>query len=1505
MSQCNCHSDIIRDGSGQLQRYLKALDPSYAPIDGRSMEDLLVFAKRYAKQIRFYDIPDSEGGQENAKEPIVTWSDFFRRDMAVIAASLAVIDLEQIKKDYDETNTRLAQHPTEDVYAALYTNILGMAARLDRWYSAALPGYPLRADLELGIASSLKPAMQQIMAYEKGFPMVEGKALKLDYSAISNTELWGLDEDVPADTTIYAGVKPSEKIYHASLFTEDIFLKFYGFMSKLVDNADEYLQFAMEQYPAHQPHMALFIAFLELFRLAQEQMNGLTGRMLDFYYRDVLHLSERPSVPDRVHLVFELAKDVAAYDLAKGTTLLAGKDASGKDQIYATETDAVINNAKVKELKTLFIQKRTATLAGTNTPATKNITAFYAKPVANSADGNGAKFTVPNPKWPTFGEDWPVIDNPQNVCEAISAVKETLAAPEQAQVGFALASPQLLLQGGKRLVRLQFNGLQTLANYADKDNKPVFDIVLSAEKSWLQISKLASEEEVNTLEDAWNNGAFENDYIGEPVYYVAIGKEYASLNIYLPLSTAPIIAYDAKIHAGNTYATTQPVMQILLRDDIAISEEDYKSVSIGNLSIEVKVGSINKKPEGSPPAEFPVRMDGLRTLVLQNDNGALDPSKPFDPFTPYAFKGKSLYVGSGEVFNKNIDGFAINILHTNGGFGGNYAARLLYQRQWVTLYDTGFSRAFNKNNLSTNMYQQSTDPIGGDEFGPLDTLRKPIGPVTAWTGKEEKGFVRLDLETYLTTADSYEQARNRAIALEVKELTVSYHSLLSKLEAGIDQLFHVYPFGVAEVSLAPKVTTQTLKQLSTNLANRLRTAQDPMLVNARDRLLPQFTFTSVYQPYNVEAGTVVKSQLTSYNSTEASYTVVASLRERFPAKADQLMLEVSGLSEAEGNSPNQYSGDKQEEGLLFIGLEGAKPLNTVSLLFQFADGSARDNDNDPPVINWSYLVNNEWRPLKGEHIVSDDTYGFQTTGIVKLEIPSDATTSHSIITDGLHWFSASVGEHSTRIPQAVDVVAQAVVARFQDNGNASAHFDNALPAGSIAKLQTAAAEVSKVAQPFASFDGKHRETGKEFYMHVSERLRHKGRAITSWDYEHLVLDRFPSIYKVKCIQHTDQNCLCREPEPAVADRGGRGTMGKRETTDWPVGGLPPVSTDEGPAPQPATCCGPQVAPGHVLVVPIPNLKNRNDANPLQPKTSRRTLLEIEAYLKKRTSPFVHVHARNPVYEEVLVFFRVQFYAGVDKGYHLKKLNDELVRYLTPWAFDDTADVAFGRKVYASAIINFIEEQPYVDFITDFVMNVCLHACCPPQKETSVLEDTREASVSGDKQKDGGDDTAEVLAKIQGCDDMETLLMDADFTGYVVATPSTPRSILVSAPKHIIVPYEAPVRLTPCQQRKMQKSAESSERLDAMRYVSARDNVSAGGKEAPESVPTPPPAPTPAALASVPVPEKEAPGTAEALTPVEEKTPAPTVKKLVRKATITKKSNQPNTKPANGKDPDKP
>ena len=1395
MSNCHCHTTINRDGSGQLGRYLKALDPGYAPVDGRSFEDLLVFAKRYAAQIRFYDIPGSQV-EDDTPPAQVSWREFFRRDMAVIAASIGTIDLAQIKKDYEENRAKLDLKPTGQTYANLFDPILGMLARLDRWYSLAIPQNPLYVDLNLAIQSNLQEQVKKMIAYEEGFKLVDAKnAFTLDFTPIENDDVWKVNDPVDADISIYEGATPEDKIRFAALFVDSIFLGFYGVMNELVESSESYLQYAMEQYPAHQPHMALFIAFLQLFRLAQDQMNTLTGRVLDFYYREVLQLTEKPAIPDRAFIVFELAKDVADYDLEPGTALDAGKDAWGKDQVYKTDGALVVNQAKVKELKTLFIEKLPLEVD----EESKNIATLYARPVANSLDGYGTPFTDPYPKWSTFGKGSNHPGRAANICEALDIINDEINTRNETAIGFAIASPQLLLQGGNRLITLQSNGIKELFDAGQAE------IWLTGEEGWLKIDQTITAAQFAKLysDDMFNN----EDELGSCIYSGESAPD--RIYIFLPIAEKGVIPFDAKLHAGRTYNTAYPVMQLMVGPDIGISADRFKHLSYTDLSINVRVGSINHIPVigiaaapaaaagGVKAAAFVkdtfANFDGLKVLTLQNDDGLLTPGKPFDPFTAYPKTGSTFYVGSNEVFNKPLEKLSLNIRHVNDSNGlvinestVRYKVSLLQSKQWLYLSGESFiGPQFSEDELTYNILNVGGDLQGSQPSTPITTVRAPlVYPALFENGKTPKGFLQVENTFFIdpTNDNFFQRSAAYAAFFKIKEVSLSYYSELAALEAGTDQFFHVYPFGAVEIDLTAndnskiKSFTQLndvvipIKQLPSRFG---RKAAD-LLVDAKGSLLPQFTWTSLYSQYDQQtdsngtvdtsAGLATKPTLDAEPQPAGAGAAITKTKSKALARSAsdrylaQLLLSASGIDT--GTQLNQYSGDIQEEGMLFIGLEKVQPLQTLSLLFQFAEGTAKDEENDPPPVHWSYLSNNEWRPLRGEAIVFDGTFDFQTTGIIKIDVPEDATNNNTIITGGLHWFCASVTAHADRFPMLVDVVAQAVEVVFDDNGNAPSHFDNALPAGSISKLSVKVAEVSKVSQPFASFDGKHAEVGKEFYTRVSERLRHKARAINAWDYEHLVLDRFPSIYKVKCIPHTDPNCLCREHTELNSD------------------GMPET-----------TCCGPQVTPGHVLLVAIANLKNRNAINPLQPKTSRRTLLEIEAYLKKRSSPFVQIRARNPLYEQVLTFFRVKFVSGTDKGFFLKKLNEELVQFLTPWAFDENADVKFGQKIYASSIVNFIEERPYVDFITDFLLFVCKDECCPPETDNERDDDQ------------GDNDMPEVLNQLTGCDDVERLLQDQlNFIGVVVAQPSTPRSILVSVPKHIIIPYEEPVKPSRCEQR---------------------------------------------------------------------------------------------------------
>ncbi len=75
--------------------------------------------------------------------------------------------------------------------------------------------------------------------------------------------------------------------------------------------------------------------------------------------------------------------------------------------------------------------------------------------------------------------------------------------------------------------------------------------------------------------------------------------------------------------------------------------------------------------------------------------------------------------------------------------------------------------------------------------------------------------------------------------------------------------------------------------------------------------------------------------------------------------------------------------------------------------------------------------------------------------------------------------------------------------------------------------------------------------------------------------------------------------------------------------------------------------------------------------------------------------------RNPKFEEVRLDFKVRLRDGFDETFYVKQLREEITRFLSPWAFPGGAAPSFGGKVYKSVLINFVEERPYVDYVSDF------------------------------------------------------------------------------------------------------------------------------------------------------------------------------------------------------------
>ena len=348
----------------------------------------------------------------------------------------------------------------------------------------------------------------------------------------------------------------------------------------------------------------------------------------------------------------------------------------------------------------------------------------------------------------------------------------------------------------------------------------------------------------------------------------------------------------------------------------------------------------------------------------------------------------------------------------------------------------------------------------------------------------------------------------------------------------------------------------------------------------------------------------------------------------------------------------QYS----ENGHLYIGIQELHDKQALSLLFQMDSGS-ENSDLEPPEVSWNYLSDDSWIKFNDQEILSDSTNGMLDTGIIRFHPPSSleateshppATSSSHLMPNGFHWFEARVPDSIHAFPEGIAVIPHAVSATHFLQTPSSEHLNETLPANSITKLVTPVPAIDTVKQPYSSFGGKGGEDNARFIKRVSERLRHKDRAVSMWDYERLVLEQFPDIYKVKCLNQTAQ-----ENDPAAAK---------------------------------------------VKLVVIPNLINRTPFFPLQPKVSQKLRRQIADYLQARISPFVDLDVVNPRYEEIRYRVTLKFKAKESEGFYIRQLNQDMINYLSPWAYDYKADVTFGGAIHRSSLIHFITNLPYVDFI---------------------------------------------------------------------------------------------------------------------------------------------------------------------------------------------------------------
>lgn len=692
-----------------------------------------------------------------------------------------------------------------------------------------------------------------------------------------------------------------------------------------------------------------------------------------------------------------------------------------------------------------------------------------------------------------------------------------------------------------------------------------------------------------------------------------------SLVFYLAPEMDPVVPWNVDIHGGD-YAPGEPVLRFMLNPDAhACLFSFFYALELNQVRITAEV-------------------KGHRDLVLYNDGGRLSPDTAFAPFGPSPEPGASFTVGSHETANKNITRLDIGV---EWELPGQTLRLASYYRGYDKPGDTRFEAEvsiltdgvfFPEDPVQRVRFSLFTDTNGQDAF--LDSTLRP--------------FTRFCLD-----GDKFRLFRQKA-----DPISKDAFALDSGTRYGFVRLILAAPtwgFGHREYQglLADILTRNTLKKKAGFTVAVPNPPWTPMI----RRICMDYTAVSHITPQDPKSDGRAGNRL--FHIQPFGIDSLAGHTGRGPVCFLPCFF-MPPPDDSKGFYDPSY-------GSLFIGLRGSRAAGVLTLFFDLnQEGRTRVTEKQSHIF-WHYLRGNDWKVLSPRRILSDTTREFLTPGIVTLDIPGDITKGNNVMDSDLYWLRVSARGNLDTLCSLTGVHTHgACVTRSDKEEEAGEENGEETGRTIIERAKIALPGVSRISQATAFFGGRQKETEPMTKDRVRERLRHKMRAVTPWDYERLVLAEFPEVFKVKCFT----NLSSLDKEAFTHDFNQNLTLAQR--------------------------------PGHVLVVPVAGQDNEVLPGDKLPRLSRVVLERIQNFLSRHASPFAKISVENPVYERIRVRCRVAFAGRENPGRDIRQLNRALWEYLSPWHPEGYGG-RFGWQLRSEDLMAHISRQPYVNRVTRFSM----------------------------------------------------------------------------------------------------------------------------------------------------------------------------------------------------------
>lgn len=761
-----------------------------------------------------------------------------------------------------------------------------------------------------------------------------------------------------------------------------------------------------------EPSQALLLTFIEQLQMLGRCFNDRWKEYPYWYLDEVLGVESQDPLPDRVWVRFN-KNTPGAVCIAAGERFQTVAGEGEEPLIYKLKQDFEVQDLIVEQAFSVYFERKKYLYPAS---ALNAVTSLKINDLIRGESGMDLMF-----------------DEAQNPLPAQSP-------------GFMIASPSLLLREGKRSITITFEAenqpLTTFITGKVDQKQALFDFN-SEESKYARLLEDIFYLRISTTEGWQVIRSYTTRYAEDC-------RDDIVLKINLPEDFPATVACESETHG---FGSEYPVLKVLLNLDAWLYPYSWiKDFLLRRIRIRTCV-------------------EGVTNLLIYNELGQVDNSRPFQPFGLNTERGAWFAVGNYEMAVRPC--LSINVRLRWGPLPEDEYGLKGYYREYNAGIDNRSFRVIPRFLTDYNWHISSGKSryLFATVSAQKESIPAPDLPLvreTCWLGIPVDKMMRTDLPE-----DLYEYS------IHSKTGFVSF--VLNEPVIGFGEKRYRYIF-----------TGQMLR-------NTWKKKRQDLLNLPLAPVIERITI-------DYESEEVIDFRTCSPHEQNSFYHVFPlGCKKVFPNRESRSVPLVYTL-ESDAN--------------VMFGLRHVEGGGFMRLYLDFIPVNKEIAEPEIPRIKWYYGDGYNWKSMPDSVIENNTTRNMLTDGYIDFCLPEEVDSFHSG-QDGLLWLRAGITGFYDYIPVLSGIYTHAaeLILEIENPENTRwYHFRKSgreiIPVRNIPGIT----HVDRI----STFNGgREKETGLRKQIRVSEFVTHRGRAVIPRDYERITLQRFPFIDKVKCFPAID------------------------------------------------------------------------------------------------------------------------------------------------------------------------------------------------------------------------------------------------------------------------------------------------------------------------------------------------------------------------------------------------